>query len=269
MTTGPLRISESATPFNGRSANCDGVALLGGQSCTITLARDVPLDASLGTASGTIEVAATPGGVVEESPSMVVHAGGVLDGLEPGLGRDSDAGQRRAQDQRHQSGPDQRPIRSPPPSSTARRTRRSEIVSDGCAGKPLAVGATCQVTVMAYVSDSNQHSAALAVSASNVHAGNGMLTVTGKRAHWTMALSFAGSGSGRLDFSGSSLQGPTLETLFFSNGKTSPPLTPVANPGSTFTGWTGTAPCAGTTGVCAGFVGPDNGDLTLVANFSN
>ena len=201
----------------------------------------MPLDASLGTASGTIEVAATPGGVVEESPSIVVHAGGVL----MVSSQDWGAIPTLANVERKISVTDPGPIETDPLATTivdSASYATFKIVSDGCAGKPLAVGATCQVTVMAYVSDSNQHSAALAVSASNVHAGNGMLTVTGKRAHWTMALSFAGSGSGRLDFSGSSLQGPTLETLFFSNGKTSPPLTPVANPGSTFTGWTGTAP---------------------------
>jgi hypothetical protein len=267
VATGPLHITGPGAPFNGRSANCDGVSLAGGKSCMITLTSTVALDAPLGGASSSLDVAAMPGGEVGATPGIFVHAGGVLvvENRDWGAIPTVQSIQKTIK------------VANPGPQTTDPLTTSistSEIntsfliVSDGCGGKSLGPGTSCDVTVAANLVDDKLHSAALHVKAPNVREGIGMLTATGVRAHWTVALSFAGTGNGRISWpGGGSVGSPGMTTFVIGNGTKSPPFTVVPDPPATFSGWSGTTPCSGT-GVCAPFVGPDNGDVKLIATLT-
>jgi hypothetical protein len=267
VATGPLRFTGPGAPFNGRSANCDGVSLVGGATCMVTLADVVAVDAPLGNASSSLEVAAAPGGTASVAPAIVVHAGGVLEVENKGWGTIPTV--KSVENVVH--------VRNPGPQTTQALTTTISttesftsffIASDGCRGKTLAPGQSCDVTVMANVPDEQLHTATLQVEAPNVRAGKGLLAATGMRAHWTVSLSFAGNGNGRISWTGGgSIGSPATARLLVANGTASPTFTVVADPPATFTGWSGTAGCSGT-GPCAPFVGSNNSDLTLVATLT-
>ncbi|HEX6838300.1 MAG TPA: hypothetical protein VF334_17105, partial [Polyangia bacterium] len=128
---------------------------------------------------------------------------------------------------------------------------------------------SCSVVVTVQLFDTLKHAAGLNASAPNLKSGHGTLTASGVRAHWTILLSAAGNGTGKVAYGNNApMQVPSGGTnMIFKNGVATQALTATADAGSTFAGWSGTAPCTGT-GTCVGFVGPDSSDVTLVATFT-
>jgi uncharacterized repeat protein (TIGR02543 family) len=265
VAAGPMHITGPGAPFDSRSANCDGVRLVGGGSCVITIMRAVALDAPLVSATGALEVSATPGGDVMLAPVLNVRAGGVflVDSKDWGLIPTLQSKQKIV----NVTNPG--PLAADPPTVTILSNEMYPpfaITSDGCRGRGLGVGQSCQVTVTATLSDTNQHTAMIMASADNLRPGSGTLTALGQRAHWSIVLTFAGTGTGTVTHNGATYSTGGVQFIF-PNGQPANPFAGIADSGSTFTGWTGTAPCTGP-GSC-NFVGADNSDLTLTANFSH
>jgi hypothetical protein len=258
--TGRLQVSAKSLPFNF-GGDCDGVALAGGDSCTITLARTVSSTTPAGSASGTIEVLALPGGDIVRTPSLTILPNGMLSveskdwGTIPTL-QEKDQTVVVTNLGTETTGPLAIAIQA--------SSAPFYIKEDHCTGVTLAANATCNVVVYAELFASGKQTAALAASASNVNPGSGLLTATGVRAHWTLAVSFSGNGTGTLTYGGSQPWPSSKGTIVFAfpNGSPSGSLSVVADSGSTFSGWGGNTPCSGT-GACASFVGADNSDLLL------
>jgi hypothetical protein len=242
------------------------VALVGGASCVLTLSRTVAVDAPLGSATGALDVTATPGGTQHAAPELTIFAGGVLVvdnsdwGLTPTLHPTT-----KVLTVTNPGPLDATPV-------TVAITSKEMytpfyIAMDACKGKALAAGQSCKVTVAADLYDVNQHTAALTATAPTVKPGSGTLTALGVRAHWTLTINFAGTGTGHVDAGGNTIPSPAATQFAMANGMTSPMATAAADASSTFAGWSGTTPCSGT-GACAPFVGADNSDLTLTATFT-
>ncbi|MGZ3425950.1 MAG: hypothetical protein ACXVCV_04830 [Polyangia bacterium] len=240
-TTGALQIGAQALGFFDVGDDCTGKALAGGDSCKVTLSRAVPSDAALGSFAGALDVSAVPGGAVSTPVSLVVHVGGKLVvedfdwGVVPTLGM--------VQRDIQISNPG--PVASGPVTamiSASDPTEPFHILSQKCG--ELKVGASCFVTVVANLTDAASHTATLAVSANFVGPGSGKIRVGG------------------IDYGNA----PPGTVLAFPNKQGTSAITALPASGSTFAGWSGTAPCSGT-GVCT-IVGPDNSDLTLTATFT-
>ena len=266
--SGPLHVTGDALPFDRVAGDCEGTMLAGGASCTITLSRNVGFDAALGAAAGTLRVTATPGGELTATATLFVNAGGVL------IADSADWGTlptlKTMQASLRVTNPGSRPSG---PITIAVVSVDSytpfKLVDSDCAGKSLAAGETCAATVSVTLYEADVYNANLKVSAPNVPSINGALQALGMRAHWALNVKIAGNGSGTIAFG-------TLPLMIFPGGTTlstpngqalASPFTATADAGSTFTGWSGSAPCSGT-GACGPFTGADNADLTLQANFT-
>jgi hypothetical protein len=266
--TGPLQIVGKSLPFDAIGGGCDGDALAGGASCTITLKRSVPSTTPSGTASGTLEVLAAPGGDVERTPSLSILPNGMLAvenkdwGTIPTL---------QIQDQTvlvvNQGTDTTGPITIK--IQLSQTSPNFTIHEDHCTGVSLVSGASCTVVVSAELFAAGPVTGALTASASSVKPGSGMLTATGVRAHWELLVNFTGNGSGTLTYGASQPWHSSQGSIgyLFPNGSPSGVLTALADSGSTFGGWGGNTPCTGT-GTCAAFVGADNTDLTLTVPFT-
>ena len=266
-TTGVIRVTPSALPFDNVTGDCDGATLAGGGSCTIKMSRAVAEDAAIGTTSGTLDVAATPGGDLGATPTLVVSPIAALAvssfdfGAVPTLTPTTHA------------------LTVTNPGKDASGKLAVSVASnesyapfsisfDGCSGMSLAAGASCTVTIAAELYDANAHSAMLVASAPNLKTGAGMLSASGVRAHWMLWINVAGNGSGTLTYGGSPIQVATGGIGYdIKNGQASQALAATADNGSTFAGWSGTSPCSGTGG-CAGFIGADNSNVMVVATFN-
>ncbi|MGZ3441944.1 MAG: hypothetical protein ACXVDD_20630 [Polyangia bacterium] len=264
--TGALQINAHSLPVDAVRGDCAGRTLAGGGSCTLELTRAVAVDAALGPSSGTLDVAATPGGDPSMTVMLNVLLGGTLavDGSQwgtvPTLGH-VERVLKVFNPGPLTTGPIKTAIGGP------EQYPQFYISADACAGRALAPKQSCGVTVSANLYDTNTHTATLTASADHVRAGSGMLYATGMRAHYTVHVTVdaAGSGTGKVQFSGNTYSGG--ETFYFSNKTATTPFTALPDNGSTFTGWTGTTGCSGT-GPCS-FVGGDNSDLTLTATFTH
>ncbi|HEX8951203.1 MAG TPA: hypothetical protein VF945_05130, partial [Polyangia bacterium] len=258
----------SPLPFDILGGDCDGATLAGGASCTVKLARVVPSDAAVGTSAGTLEVAASPGGDLAAAPTLVVHATGVLSVSSNDFGNVPTLTLTSAT----------MTVKNPGPVASGALTihlASSEtyppfrIASDGCSGKSLAAGSACIVEVRVELGDVMEHTAMLIASALSLNSGSGLVSARGVRAHWALFMSAGGPGSGKLTYGGTPV---TLSSgaggFLIHNGQPSQAVVAVPDSGSTFTGWSGTAPCSGT-GTCAPFIGADNSDVTLQATFSH
>lgn len=262
-TSGVLEINLHTFPFDRVLGDCAGKVLVGGASCNLVLTRTVALDAPLGVSSGALDVAAAPGGDPSTTVSIVVHNGAVLVvddapfGTVPTLGGT----------QRVVGVINPGPITVGPLSITIGPAMYPpfHLASDSCTGTQLAAGKRCQVTVIADPTATGPNMATLTASAPNVRSGHGSLTANAFRAHYAVLLTFAGNGSGKVRWSGTEF----ASTVGFDlrNHEQSTPFIAVPDSGSTFAGWSGTAPCSGT-GTCSSFVGADNSDLTLTATFT-
>lgn len=267
--TGVVRVTGTALPFDLVTGDCDGATLAGGASCTIKMSHAVPQDGPVGTSAGALEVAATPGGEVSATPTLVVHAAGVLVvssfdfGMVPTLTPKS-----------HNftvTNPDKTP--SGPLSihlaSDGSGTDPFAVGFDGCSGKSLAGGAACTVTVTAQLEDASMHTTVLTASSPSLATGSGMVGATGVRAHWMLWVSVAGNGTGKVAYGARAPEQLPVGGVGFliKNGQPSEALTATADNGSTFAGWSGAAPCSGT-GACAAFTGADNSDVTVTATFT-
>ena len=265
-TSGPLSATSNSSPFWVVGGDCGGVTLAGGADCTLKLIDGVAVDAAVGTSSGTLVMSAAPGGDVDATATLVVHQGPVLSVGNVDFG-----------DVPTLTAP-MATVTVTNPGSIESGALAASIVdseaasrffvqNDGCAGKSLAQGQSCMVTVGVALTDTRMHMALLDVAGANV-SGYGTLTAHGLRAHWTITLSFAGSGSGGVTNQAATYpSGPASDVVMIPNGQASQPFTAMADSGSTFAGWGGTAPCTGT-GECAAFTGADNSDLTLTATFT-
>jgi hypothetical protein len=261
--TGPLHITAKSLPFDGVGGNCEGVALAGGDSCTITLARATSLTTPSGSASGTLEAAAEPGGDIVRMPSLTILPNGVLTVAKTDWGAIPTFQMKEQPVVVTNNGTDTTgPLTIGIPMS--QNSPYFNIHADHCSGVSLVGGASCTVVVGAELYSAGKVTAALTASASSVKPGSGLLTATGVRAHWSIWVSFTGNGVGSLYYGASVPQRSTNGSIGFSfpNGSPSSSLTVTADPGSTFAGWGGNTPCTGT-GPCAPFVGGDNTDLML------
>ncbi len=267
--SGVVRVMRSSTPFDVLGGDCDGTTLAGGASCTVELAHTVASDAAVGTTSGTLEVTAMPGGDLTATPALTVHSSGVLAVSSVAFGSVPTL----TSTQRVLTVSNQGTVES---GAIAVHLVSNEmygpfsITSDGCTGKSLAVGKACNVAVSVELTDAMSHTAMVTATSPNVTGGSGMVNAVGVRAHWTILISSAGAGSGKLQYgSDAPLQLTSLGDRFLiPNGQPSQVMMALPDSGSTFGGWSGTAPCSGT-GACAAFTGADNSDLTLVATFGH
>jgi len=264
VPSGPLHVTTTSLPFDQLQTDCEGAVLVGGDRCSITIGVGVALDAPVGSSWGTIDVTGTPGGHVAVIPTLVVHAGGQLVtsdvdwGIVPSL-----------QEQKRDV-----VLRNPGSlESGALKVMLTgdpvfRIASDGCTGQSLAMGRACTVTLALSVYDSLAFHAALAFSAPNLSKTSSKQSATGKRAHWTMRIGKAGNGTGAITIQGATTPPITDGSVYaYPNGGVSSIFVATPDAGSTFTGWSGSAPCSGT-GTCGSFGGSDNTDYTLTATFT-
>jgi hypothetical protein len=266
--TGVVRVTGTALPFDVVTGDCDGAVLAGGASCTIKMSRAVAQDAAVGTTTGALEVAATPGGVVSATPTLVVHPAGVL------LVSSFDFGALPTLTPMNHDFVVTNPGKTPSGAlsihlSSSSAIQAFTIGSDGCSGRSLPGGSDCRVTVTAQLADASMHTEMLTASSPGLASGSGMVSATGVRAHWMLWINGAGNGTGKIAYgSGAPFTLPMGGIgIPIKNGQPSPTVTATADDGSTFAGWSGAAPCSGT-GSCAAFIAADNSDVTLTATFT-
>ena len=266
-TTGALHVTALSVPFDV-GGDCGGNALVGGATCTIMLTKTLAHDATVGSSSGTLEVSATPGGddmmtaILTVTPNETLYAPAVAWGSIPTLVNES-ATATFSNSSATTSGPLTIKLVNLPNSSTF------SIKTDNCTNKTLAPGQSCTVDLDAYAYAVGSLSGTLTASTNNLKPGVAKLSAIGVRAHWTLTVGMAGNGGGNVMVNGTDIgqQGPV--TLEIPNGQSGMlTYTAAAASGSTFVGWSGTAPCTGT-GACGPFVGPDGSDLTLTATFTH
>jgi uncharacterized repeat protein (TIGR02543 family) len=261
--SGAVHVASSSLPFD-LGGDCQGATLAGGASCHISLTKSVDKSAPVGPVTGSIDVIAVPGGEQQASAQLDVLpalALSVSDATWSGVPTLVPATQIVT-------------VSSPPEAQlTTPLSVKIDNGSDGvtfdlaadeCSGRILAPGGSCNLTVRAVLTAVAPTPRTLTVSATNINPGHGTLNATGVRAHWSLTIMAAGTGSGRI-YDGAQLVTPGGKYLV-RNGTTLTSLfTASADANSSFIGWAG--PCNGT-GSCTNITATDNQDLVLYASFN-